>query len=46
MMDMDVSFGLLHLDLMGKDKRIKIYEQEYREIIKQIDTALNLIYMI
>ena len=33
-------------DLMGKDKRIKIYEQEYREIIEQIITTLNLIYMI
>ena len=31
---------------MGKDTRIKMYEQENREIIKQIDTALNLIYMI
>ena len=33
-------------DLMDKDKRIKIYEQEYREIIEQIITTLNLIYMI
>ena len=33
-------------DLMGKDKRIKIYEQEFRKIITQVDTALTLIYMI
>ena len=30
-------------DLIGKDKRIKTYEQEYRELVMQIDTTLNFV---
>ena len=43
---MDRTLDLNRYDLMGKDKRMQIFELEYREIIKQMITALNLIHMI
>ena len=45
--DMDEGYDKLDKhDLMGKDKIIKMYALENREIIKQIDTALHSMYMI